>query len=491
LRKCEGRQFFIDAGLLDKKKTSGVSIVMNRPRKAEVVLRSDRPWESYIVGAYFSACEDEGIYKMFYSAFDNAWKHSLCYAVSRDGINWEKPELGLRDYAGIKNTNILGAEGGEGTVDFNPSCPDQRFRFTHVQSEIEWGTTVWYSPDGLKWSKNEKVLLPFCCDTNNQILWDNKLQKWTAYLRGWRNRVDLSPKALRSLEKEENGPYRSNRRVVCRAEINDLLQPWQYAKNKAPFYLWGKEKKPAISLELPTILRADRKDPPNCDFYNPCYVKYKAGENVYFMFPSMYYHFPEPQDGGEHNNDGCLDIHMAVSRDGIKWDRISRQPFVQLEPSAEGEEDGQLYMGQGMLFVKDEVWMYYSGFSTTHGKLDKKTGKGVSVIRLLKIRLDGFASLDSNYEGGVAVTKPLLFEGKELELNIDTGAAGSARVGVLDEKGREIEGYGISDCGVINGNYIRKAVSWKGKTDVSRFSNKPVRLKFVSRSTKLFTFCFK
>jgi hypothetical protein len=31
----------------------------------------------------------------------------LCYATSKDGIHWEKPELGLIDYRGTKTNNIV------------------------------------------------------------------------------------------------------------------------------------------------------------------------------------------------------------------------------------------------------------------------------------------------------------------------------------------------------------------------------------------------
>jgi hypothetical protein len=43
--------------------------------------------------------------------FDNdEWgegRSRLCYAISQDGLNWEKPILGLVEYHGSRDNNIL------------------------------------------------------------------------------------------------------------------------------------------------------------------------------------------------------------------------------------------------------------------------------------------------------------------------------------------------------------------------------------------------
>ena len=43
---------------------------------------------------------EDGGYRMWYNA------HDVCYAISADGITWEKPELGLFDHDESSNTNI-------------------------------------------------------------------------------------------------------------------------------------------------------------------------------------------------------------------------------------------------------------------------------------------------------------------------------------------------------------------------------------------------
>jgi len=46
------------------------------------------------------------------------------------------------------------------------------------------------------------------------------------------------------------------------------------------------------------------------------------------------------------------------------------------------------------------------------------------------------------------------------------------------------------DCDEINGNYIRVPVTWSGKCEVSSLAGKRVKLRYVMRDTKLYSFQF-
>jgi hypothetical protein len=83
-------------------------------------------------------------------------------------------------------------------------------------------------------------------------------------------------------------------------------------------------------------------------------------------------------------------------------------------------------------------------------------------------------------------TRPLRFEGSRLVLNVDTGATGYAQVGILDENGRSIDGFGVDDCVYINGDFIDTEVEWLHKG----LAGKPVQLVIRSRGTKLYSLQF-
>ena len=124
-----------------------------------------------------------------------------------------------------------------------------------------------------------------------------------------------------------------------------------------------------------------------------------------------------------------------------------------------------------MVKRNNEIWQYYFGEPHYHSPW-KKIPEQRSVLRLVQ-RLDGFVSVDSPYEKETyMITKPFVFEGNRLVLNIDTDAAGYAQVGFLDENDNPIEGYTVDDCIYINGDFIKTEVEWmKNRKDISKISS--------------------
>jgi hypothetical protein len=107
------------------------------------------------------------------------------------------------------------------------------------------------------------------------------------------------------------------------------------------------------------------------------------------------------------------------------------------------------------------------------------------------MRLDGFVSADFDYAGGTLITPPLRFEGSRLELNLDTGAGGVARVEILDEGGAPISGFTLKEADQLNTNDTRTVVTWRNSSDVSALAGKAVRLHLRMRSAKLYAFQFR
>ncbi|MGQ9595937.1 MAG: hypothetical protein ACUVQY_04145 [Thermoproteota archaeon] len=463
------RQLFVDDLLIDHSK--GISLRINPPVKAGPVIHADKPWEGHRVGAYGTVMEENGICKIWYDAIDRNGKIFHCYAISENGVNWEKPGLGLVEYRGSKDNNILPLPPC-GTVFIDPvSPPSQRYKYVtygHGSEGFmgEYGIRVWWSEDGLRWEPNDAYALPLNADTQNQAFFDDRTGKYVAYLRAW-------------------DPLR----CIARAEVEDILDPWPYEPRKDFSYSTDNPSSwPAPTKELSIVFKYDEHDPEDSDHYNPCVIKYPYAEDVYYMFPSAYLHFPDPPVGKRYN-DGRLDIQIATSRDGIHWNRLTRDTYVRL--GKEGELDcGMMYMLVGMIRRKDEIWMYYAGYDYTHGiyDLEGMSYKG-AIFRAVQ-RLDGFTSVDTGYEFGEFVTKPLAFKGRELVLNVDTSATGEVRVEIQDEGGRPFKGFDLESCDAIHANDCSRTVSWRGTCDVSRLSGIPVRLHFLMRNTKLYAFQF-
>jgi hypothetical protein len=199
-------------------------------------------------------------------------------------------------------------------------------------------------------------------------------------------------------------------------------------------------------------------------------------------------HFPEPPVG-KYGNDGLLDIQMAVSRDGVKYHRVARGPYIPL--GLAGEPDSlSNYMAVGMLRAGDYLYQYYGAYAVTHGLPEAHQKMPIGCLCAVRQRLDGFVSADAAWGGGELVTPPVVFAGKRLVLNLDASAMGSCQVGLLDAAGNDVPGFAVDTCDIIRGNAVEKVVTWKGKSDLAALSGQAVRLRFVMRGAKLFAFQF-
>lgn len=88
------------------------------------------------------------------------------------------------------------------------------------------------------------------------------------------------------------------------------------------------------------------------------------------------------------------------------------------------------------------------------------------------------------------VTRPLIFTGAKLQLNVATGAGGTMQVEMLNASGAPIDRFTRADADEITGNYIRVPASWRQSADVGALAGRPVRLRFVMHDAKLYSFQF-
>ena len=75
--------------------------------------------------------------------------------------------------------------------------------------------------------------------------------------------------------------------------------------------------------EPQVVLEADPQDPPTDDLYTNGYSRYPGGGPFHLMFPAVYYRTRD-----------VLDVHLAVSRDGVLWHRPERTPIIPMGPAA-------------------------------------------------------------------------------------------------------------------------------------------------------------
>ena len=78
-----------------------------------------------------------------------------------------------------------------------------------------------------------------------------------------------------------------------------------------------------------------------------------------------------------------------------------------------------------------------------------------------------------------------------MALNYATGAAGYARVQLLDKAEREIPGYTLEDADPLIGDELERVVSWQGRADVSRLAGQTVCLRMQLKDADVYSFQFQ
>jgi hypothetical protein len=467
------KQLFIDELFFAQKE--GVRLVVNPPVKDPqpvLVADKDKPWELNRISAGNTVIDDGGEIKLYYDAIapcpSDDRSRWLCLAVSKDGIHFDKPQLGIVPFAGRNDTNIVwpparvpSHEPGNVFIDTHPRCPpEERYKLVYCYGSE--GLYVAVSPDGLHWKPYEKPSFR-PSDTTNTAFFDDRIGRYVGWVR-------------------INGP---RGRSVGRCEFDDLRD-------------WGPETL-VFCNDDEDQRYLDRSLFSGMDHYNGGVTKYAAAPDVYFGFPAAYYHFhPEVfrhrGRGGTRSpgNDGNIEVQLMTSRDGIHWVRPDRsRPFLPRGP--EGSWDAGITYVTGassLLYRGDEVWLYYTAQPFTHGDYSLAEKEALGSVMRAVLRRDGFVSVDAGFAPGEFTTPPMVFDGRELLLNVDTGGGGHLRVELQNEQGQPLPGYTLADCDVVNGNSVRSPVSWQGQADVSALAGTPIRLRVQMRCAKLYAFQF-
>jgi hypothetical protein len=467
------KQLFIDELFFAER--HGVRLCINPPVKDPCpVLTADKnkPWELNRISSGNSVVDTGDEIRIYYDAIapcaSDHRSRWLCVAVSRDGVHFEKPKLGLVPFESRMDTNIVwppehvpSHEPGNVFLDNNPKCPtDERFKLVYCYGVD--GCHMAVSADGIRFRAPEKPAFR-ASDTTNAAFFDDRVQRYVGWVR-------------------INGP---RGRSVGRCEFDDIQN-------------WGQETLVFVNDDEDQE-HLDRSLFRAMDHYDGGVNKYRPAPDVYFGFPAAYYHFlPEVSKrrgrGGTRSpgNDGNIEVQLITSRDGVRWHRPERgKPFIPRGPDGSWDY-GMTYVsgGSNLVYRGDEVWLYYSAQPFTHGDYSLAEKEALGSVMRAVLRLDGFVSVDAGFEPGGFTTPPLMFDGKWLVLNVDTGGGGWLRIELQDAQGNPLAGYALADCDAVNGNWIRYTASWGGKDDLSALAGKPVRMRIEMRSTKLYAFQF-
>lgn len=449
-------QLLVDDYMVDKKENIKRTYHPFIKYPGNPVLVADKPWEgriSYVYGTVLPNENGKG-YRLWYQSW--LGEYTNMYATSRDGLTWEKPELGIIDFKGSKANNIFFRRTKEDhlpQVIFTPweKDPNRRYKLLNYDygrtkpNNLVSGFYGAYSADGIHWK--DVVRNPVLKDPGDvsNFVWDSYTDRYIGY-----------PKIFTSVRG-------FNRRCVGFSATKDF------------------ENWPSTQL----ILVPDEEDDSwvsiqnqRTEFYGLSAFPYESG---YIGFLWIF----RITDGA---NDGPIYCEIVSSRDGINWVRQEvfdgkRVPILPVGPKDTWDQ-GMVFSTNHPLVENNMIKLWYGGSNVTHSAPDGDYSR--SGIGLATLRKDGFASLDASETVGTITTKPLKNLTGSLYVNANA-AAGSLKVEVLTADGYVLPGFSRNECESISRDGTELQVSWHNNKRIPELPE-ALRLRFILQNATLYSF---
>ena len=476
-----GRQLFVDDHLVAA--TQGVVRVFNHPVKAfdapvlwpetdvEREVDPARPYRFAPVAAATSG----GLWwdparKVFRLWYESGWMKHLCYAESKDGVKWERRDLGL-----VKGTNrvlpdVL-LDSWSVFPDYASHDPYSNWRLMVSLAGYVTDNLLFASSDGVHWTSRGEAGQS---GDRTTMFYDPFRARWVFSLRGPKGRIRSR------WESPVFGGESCHFSFVDSRKFTDRPQAERWLETD--------------DADLPDLSLGANRRP---QLYNFDAVAYES-----IMIGIWEILHPLPRDNASCADAGLpkiTDLHFSYSRDGKDYFRPDRTAAIAASRWGSGKWDtGYLSPMGGICVIKDErLWFYYSAMrgdatETTPHQKDPAIGwrrNGMhfnASIGVATMRRDGFAGFVADGLGSVS-TKPLRFSGSRLFVNAEC-RFGSLAAEVLDESGRPAPGYAMEDCTPLAGADSTKAeIRWRGG-DLSAFAGRPVSFRFKLHCGTFYSF---
>ena len=497
----KGREVLWDMFLADK--IENIKCEMHKPVRKNIALDMNMPWEGEHCN-YCAIIHDGEKYRLYYrgcGANGGPWQEQngshtvICVAYSDDGKNFYRPNLGIYDFYGSKDNNIVFMEeryidNFAVIYDTNPDCPaDEKYKglsnceyditpdgkFIKNSKMADGNNTrtnrlaYYKSADGIHFEYVRPIMVEGAFDSLNFALWDEEIGEYRLYYRGYHN-LDT--------EKEEKIEY----------EFEPHVRDVRLATSK-DFVNWTDHG----------ILDYGENDKLAVQFYTNCIEKYYRA-NAFYGIPTRYIdRSPDknnykylPDVGGfrpmlieKYGRGGTAitEATLMTSRDGFRFNR-THEAF--LSPGIENGDNwvyGDGYFARGIIETPsdfkgepNEMSLFcIAGYRARPTTLERYT-----------LRIDGFFSWSADFNGGEVLTKPFTFEGGKMNVNFATSALGYLHIVLCDEDGNELDGY---DSGRLFGNSIERPVDFE--KSLSDLNGKTVRMKVSMKDAEFYSFNFE
>lgn len=471
------RELFVDHYLIDR--LDGVRLQLHRPRDEGPVLKFDQPWERLFC-AYCTVIKDGTQYRLYYRGCvgdkpnPDGSDAVTCVAVSNDGKNWTKPNLGLFEAAGTRQNNIVYSGSAHLThnfspfIDTRPGVPAEE-RYKAIAGVGPSGLFSLASPDGLRWTLmqpgpvfTEKQALNLgstpwtrggAFDSQNVAFYSPREKCYLLYCRVFKGRLldkDPEQSGVRRIARSTSTDFLNWTRPVL-MEYGDQPLEQIYINQTHPYY-----RAPHIYVSLGARLMIGRK------------VLSDADAKAIGVDPDYFHE--------------CSDGIFMTTRGGNRYDRTFMEGFLRPRLGLEDWVSRTNFPALNVVETRSDEMSLYANHNY---------GQPTAHIRRYSMRPDGFASVQAPFAGGELLTKPFTFSGTKLTMNFASSAAGGIKVEIQDASGKPLNGFSLADTVETIGNDLNRTVRWKTGTNVMSLAGRPVRLRFVMKDADLYSIQFQ
>ena len=444
---------------------------------APLTLDAVEPWEREGVRfEQFVQDSDAGCYRCW-GRCRAGGQERMCYLESTDFQTWRRPRLGIVEFEGSRDNNLIQTDGGFGNIFKDPSRPDEPWKWireaqiTRAQYDafrakyptqydpksdrqdvpqngdnlivaVKGGV----SPDGFRWTTLEEPLVVEHSDTRVNAYYDTRLEKYVGYFRDWmveRRSPQAAPTRAPS--------WLPSRRSIGRAVTDDFRH----------FPLSEVILEPGPEHLGPSDL-----------IYTNAHTFVPGTRDQHLFLPVIW-----------RATDDTSNMVVLSSSDGRLMHWLDGSPV--LDTAAFGTWDGGcLFEAGGLLELPDGTWAQpYHGHNFPH-KYPRKgpITKGLGLARWPKGRM---VALEAR-ELGEFTTFAVMPPGRRLRINALTRRAGSVRVEVTGLDRKMLPGRSFDDCRPIIGDQYRTLVTWNGSDDIGVSAGTPICLRFRLDQAQLF-----
>ncbi len=351
-------------GFWIEKLSGGARRELNHPARRNVALDHNVPWEGNTC-AFHAVFRDGNIYRMYYRA-SHQQKFAdklqvihpffICYAESRDGIHWARPNLGLVEFNGSTENNIIltnhCSHGFSVFKDLNPACaPAARYK------AVTRGSFRYQSPDGIRWAlmSPDRTVPAIDGDSQTVVFWDAVRARYVSFARAGIGAV----------------------RWIKTSVSPDFLR-WSAPEN----------------IKCP--------EAPLKHLYTNQTVPYHRAPHIFMAFPMRF----SPRRWAAGFYGGISDGGYMTSRDGEVF-QLWDEAFIRPGPQRSTWLNRNNLIACGVVETPSDLPGAPAELSlyATEGYYE---GDGVR-LRRYSLRLDGFVSIRAPQSGGEMLTRPLLF----------------------------------------------------------------------------------